>query len=58
MQDPREIQELMQKGLKELQSMKVRRGVIGCVVVLVLFLETQRHSQQHNFMNVDLAEQG
>ena len=29
MQDPREIQELMQKGLKELQSMKVRRGVIG-----------------------------
>lgn len=29
MQDPREIQELMQKGLKELQSMKVRREVIG-----------------------------
>ena len=26
--DPREIQELMQKGLKELQSMKVRTGVL------------------------------
>lgn len=25
-QDPREVQELMQKGLKELQSMKVRRS--------------------------------
>lgn len=36
MQDPREIQELMQKGLKELQSMKVctrpGRGIAAAVL--------------------------
>jgi Complex 1 protein (LYR family) len=59
-QDAREIQELMQKGLKELQSMKVRRGALEnsemwfcrwTSVLLDLCPAGRYHLQHHNLVD-------